>query len=135
MFPRNSFASVAEAKDYPYFATQFHPEKNAYEWEQAWCSDPDVPSAPTLSGTPAGAAAAHSTQAVAAMAHMASVFVGAARQSSHAVPPAASAMLSGDRSVYGKAPLYTGGGLIPPKNMQTYVFEFGGSGGGGGSDS
>ena len=26
------FISALEAKDYPFYATQFHPEKIAYEW-------------------------------------------------------------------------------------------------------
>ena len=26
------FVSTMEAKNYPIFGTQFHPEKNAYEW-------------------------------------------------------------------------------------------------------
>lgn len=28
------FISVAEMKNYPIFAVQFHPEKNAYEWNK-----------------------------------------------------------------------------------------------------
>jgi gamma-glutamyl hydrolase len=26
---------VAEAKDYPFYAVQFHPEKNLFEWKVA----------------------------------------------------------------------------------------------------
>jgi len=33
----NPFVAIIEAKQYPIFATQFHPEKNIYEW------DPTVP--------------------------------------------------------------------------------------------
>lgn len=33
----NRFVGIIEAKKYPIFATQFHPEKNIYEW------DPNVP--------------------------------------------------------------------------------------------
>lgn len=29
-----TFISMIEAKDYPFVGLQFHPEKNAYEWEQ-----------------------------------------------------------------------------------------------------
>lgn len=29
------FLSVAEAKDYPFYAVQFHPEKNLFEWKVA----------------------------------------------------------------------------------------------------
>ena len=29
------FVAMFEAKDYPFFAVQFHPEKNLYEWEVA----------------------------------------------------------------------------------------------------
>lgn len=28
------FVSTAEMRDYPIFATMFHPEKNAYEWKK-----------------------------------------------------------------------------------------------------
>ena len=40
-----TFVSLAEAKAFPFFAAQFHPEKNAYEWEQAWSSDAQAPCA------------------------------------------------------------------------------------------
>merc|ERR1711964_953514 len=26
------FVSIVESKDYPFYATQWHPEKNVYEW-------------------------------------------------------------------------------------------------------
>lgn len=29
-----SFISIIEAKNYPFVGLQFHPEKNAYEWER-----------------------------------------------------------------------------------------------------
>lgn len=33
----DTFVSAMEAKDYPIFAVQFHPEKNLYEWRIAAC--------------------------------------------------------------------------------------------------
>jgi len=99
-----TFVSLAEAKAFPFFAAQFHPEKNAYEWEQAWSSDAQV------------AAAAHSRHAVDAMHSLAATFVGYARQSEHLPDPTQIIDVLA-------SPLYTGGGLIPPRNMQTYVFK------------
>lgn len=33
----DTFVSAMEARDYPFFAVQFHPEKNLYEWRIAAC--------------------------------------------------------------------------------------------------
>ena len=56
------FASVMEAKDVPFFATQFHPEKNAFEWDQSWESFNQ-------------SYAAHSTAAIEATEYLARFFV------------------------------------------------------------
>ena len=59
------FLSTMEANDYPIFATQFHPEKNAYEW------------APKFTELP------HTKEAVNVAQYMAEFFVDVARQSTH----------------------------------------------------
>ena len=62
------FASLMEAKHYPFFTSQFHPEKNAAEWSQGWESE---------------RAEAHSSAAVGAMSYFAKFFVDEARKSQH----------------------------------------------------
>jgi len=57
-----SFVSTLEAWDYPITATQWHPERNAYEWRDSI------------------AATAHTPQSIAAMQYMATFFVGDARR-------------------------------------------------------
>ena len=47
------FVSLMEGRTLPFFASQFHGEKNAFEWEQSWCHSPRV-----------DAAEAHSAEAV-----------------------------------------------------------------------
>ena len=51
------FISLMESKHYPMWASQYHPEKNAYEWTRTY---PDIP---------------HSKDAVRAAAHHAEFFV------------------------------------------------------------
>ena len=57
-----AFVSTMEAWDFPITATQWHPERNQYEWRA------------TVS------AESHSTEAVAAMQYLAGYFVGDARR-------------------------------------------------------
>ena len=64
------FVSMIEARHYPFYGTQFHGEKNAFEWEQGWEGNDT-------------AKQAHSAGAVAAMQYLSSFFVNIARQSSH----------------------------------------------------
>ena len=104
------FVSLAEARDYPFFACQFHPEKAAYEWEQGWCAGD--------AAAVAAAADAHSQAGIAAMAHMASAFVEVARQSRHQPNPEQLI----DR--FPSQDLLRTVDLIPPKIMQTFVFAF-----------
>jgi len=59
------FISTMEAKDYPIFATQWHPEKNNYEWTEKY---PNIP---------------HTREAVKISEYFADFFVDKARLSSH----------------------------------------------------
>jgi len=62
----------AAARDYPFYSSQFHPEKNAFEWSQSWEAN-----------NTAQGAEAHGAPAVAAMAYLADFFVSEARRSPH----------------------------------------------------
>jgi len=63
------FISSMEAKDYPFFSTQFHPEKSPYEWtDRIPDFDDDI---------------SHSREATNAAFYMAQFFVNYARQSNH----------------------------------------------------
>ena len=31
-----SFVTLVEGRELPFYASQFHPEKNAFEWDQTW---------------------------------------------------------------------------------------------------
>jgi gamma-glutamyl hydrolase len=64
------FVSMIEARKYPFYGTQFHGEKNAYEWSQGWEKNDT-------------AKEAHGAGAVEAMQYLGSFFVDSARQSSH----------------------------------------------------
>jgi len=63
------FVSTIEAKNYPITGTQWHPEKNNFEWGGA--------------GTLGKKAIPHSAHAVELSQYMANIFVGHARMSSH----------------------------------------------------
>lgn len=52
----NTFVSLMEGKRLPFYASQFHGEKNAFEWDQNWCHSSRV-----------DAGEAHSAEAVEAM--------------------------------------------------------------------
>jgi gamma-glutamyl hydrolase len=66
----DQFVSTIEAKKYPIFGTQWHPEKNGFEWNKA------------QDGTPYEAID-HSASGQRATQYMADFFVGQARRSSH----------------------------------------------------
>ena len=63
------FVSTFEAKRYPFFATQWHPEKNAFEWGGI--------------GQMGEKAIPHSPEAVAVTQYVANFFVGETRKSGH----------------------------------------------------
>lgn len=80
------YISTMEARDYPVYATQWHPEKNAYEWT----SSLKIP---------------HSPDAVEVTQEAANFFVGEARRSAHA---ARDALELDDFLIYNWAPDFTG---------------------------
>eukprot|EP00090_Calanus_glacialis_P045280 TRINITY_DN8294_c0_g1_i1.p1 TRINITY_DN8294_c0_g1~~TRINITY_DN8294_c0_g1_i1.p1 ORF type:complete len:323 (-),score=87.85 TRINITY_DN8294_c0_g1_i1:89-1057(-) len=95
------FLSAMEAKDYPIYATQFHPEKNAYEW------------APKYSGIP------HSREAVNVAQYFAEFFIDVARQSTHTFQSRAE---EEEYLIYNYQPFYTGAEKNNWGFQQAYVF-------------
>ncbi|XP_015225648.1 PREDICTED: gamma-glutamyl hydrolase [Cyprinodon variegatus] len=79
------FVSTVEAYNYPIYGTQWHPEKNAFEW-----SRPYIP---------------HSPSAVRTTFHMAEFFVGEARKNFHKFP---SKEEEDKALIYNYNPVYTG---------------------------
>ena len=61
------FVSSIESKNWPVYGTQWHPEKNAFEWTP----NEDIP---------------HSLEAVRVCTYMAQFFVNEARKSTHSMP-------------------------------------------------
>eukprot|EP01047_Picozoa_sp_COSAG01_P048646 COSAG01_NODE_4754_length_4764_cov_12.145123_3_plen_495_part_00 len=65
-----TFVSTVESKDFPFWATQWHPEKTIFEWDH-----PDIEAF--------GDSRVHQRDAVRAVQHLANVFVDAAARSNH----------------------------------------------------
>ncbi|XP_074549758.1 gamma-glutamyl hydrolase [Halichoeres trimaculatus] len=80
------FISTFEAYDYPIYGTQWHPEKNAFEWMK-----PYIP---------------HSPSAIKTTFYMAEFFVSEARKSSHRF---GSEEVEKQALIYNHSPVYTGG--------------------------
>lgn len=93
------FVSTIEARDYPFYGTQWHPEKNNWEWSQN-ASYSNIP---------------HSPNAVLASEATARFFVSEARRSSHVFPEE-----QRDSLIYSATLLYTGKGDWTYE--QSYVF-------------
>jgi len=83
------FVSTVEARDYPFYGTQWHPEKNNFEWSQ----NADYSNMP------------HSPKAIEASQATAGFFLSEARKSSHVFPEEAR-----DSLIYSAKLLYTGKG-------------------------
>ncbi|KAM3592932.1 uncharacterized protein V6R79_001958 [Siganus canaliculatus] len=79
------FVSTVEAYDYPFYGTQWHPEKNAFEWTKPYI--------------------AHSRSAVKTTFYMAEFFVTEARKSMHHF---LSAEEETNALIYNYSPVYTG---------------------------
>lgn len=94
------YVAVAEARDFPFYAVQFHPEKAPYEWTTA----------PGHNEIP------HSRVAVHLSAFLADVFVSRARRSSHRF---ANATEEASSLIYNFPALYTG---AKTPLEQVYVF-------------
>jgi len=92
------FVSTIEAKNYPIFASQWHPEKNQFEWN------------PTE-------AIAHSLTAIQSMQYMADFFVNQARQNTRHY--SADSLLE-KRLIYQYTPVYTGG---PGKSFEQSYYN------------
>lgn len=96
------FVSTMEAKNYPIFGTQFHPEKNAYEW------------APKYPGIP------HTSEAIRVGRYFAEFFINLARQSSHKFESRAAE----ERHLsYNYQPFYSGSEDRNWGFQQAYVFS------------
>jgi len=95
------FISAIEARDYPFFGAQFHPEKIAYEW------------APKLPGIP------HSREAVNVAQYFAEFFVDIARHSTHSFQNRAE---EEEYLIYNYQPFYTGAEKDNWGFQQAYVF-------------
>jgi gamma-glutamyl hydrolase len=70
------FVSLVQSRAYPFYGAQFHPEKNAFEWDQSWEQN-------------RSATVAHSAAGARASQYFADFFVGEARRSPHVWPAAA----------------------------------------------
>ncbi|XP_012559207.1 gamma-glutamyl hydrolase A [Hydra vulgaris] len=96
-----TFVSSIEAYDYPFYGTQWHPEKNAFEFSQ----NEQLP---------------HSVNAVRMAQYVANFFVDESRKNSHKFP---SAKLEQDYLIYNYNPVYTGGKEGRLTNFeQVYLF-------------
>jgi gamma-glutamyl hydrolase len=83
------FVSTMEARDYPFYGTQWHPEKNNFEWSQ----NSDYSNIP------------HSPNAILASEATARFFLSEARKSGHIFPES-----QRDELIYSARVLYTGKG-------------------------
>ena len=96
------FVAVIEAKDYPIWGTQFHPEKNSFEWTLKY---PDIP---------------HSLDAIKSAAFFSNFFVEQSRKSQHSFE---------NRSeeekflIYNEIPVFTGNVDINFSMVQSYLFD------------
>jgi gamma-glutamyl hydrolase len=99
----NEFVSWIEGFGFPVYATQFHPEKNSFEWSQAWASDPN----------------SHIPDATAAMQWLADWVVKEARKSQHVY---AGGVPTAGTLAYTVSPLYTGK-MGPDYFEQQYFFK------------
>jgi len=97
-----AFVSTIEAFEYPIFGSQWHPEKNAFEWQ-------------TMDGVPAEDIN-HGAQAVVAAHYTADFFVRQARRNRNKYP---SPLAEDDALIYNYSPYRTSGSFV-----QTYFFNW-----------
>eukprot|EP00658_Telonema_sp_P-2_P052437 TRINITY_DN4064_c0_g1_i3.p1 TRINITY_DN4064_c0_g1~~TRINITY_DN4064_c0_g1_i3.p1 ORF type:complete len:332 (+),score=59.47 TRINITY_DN4064_c0_g1_i3:20-1015(+) len=102
------FVSLAQSRTLPMFASQWHPEKNAFEYDQSWDS-------------PLDAQSVHSADAVSASAWLASEFVDRARRNSRSF---SSKDAFRNASIFNFSPVYTDK-RFPGKDLweQTYILS------------
>merc|ERR1712137_879487 len=96
------FVSTVEAKNYPISATQWHPEKNNFEWGEI--------------GRLGYAAIPHSSDAVALSQFVASNFVNRARRSTHRFA---------SRADEDKALIYNFAATADPQGYYTQIYMWG----------
>ncbi|MCI4377576.1 hypothetical protein PGIGA_G00205180 [Pangasianodon gigas] len=94
---QTEFVSTVEANDFPIYGTQWHPEKNAFEWTHVY-----IP---------------HSSDAIRTTFYMAHFFVNEARKSLHKFP---SQKEEQNALIYNYQPTYTG---KKSSFEQTYYFD------------
>lgn len=95
------FGSMIEGRSYPFYATQFHPERNAFEW--------DVQET----------ALSHTYDAIVAMQYLGRFFANEARKSNHAFPTASEEMKA---LIYNFNPAFTGNLTDDYPEQQTYFW-------------
>lgn len=105
----NSFISTIEAKNYPIYGSQWHPEKNVFEWGRS------------EDGTPMEAIC-HTEDGLRAATYPAEFFVDQARRSTHAFP---SVDAESEALIYNYNPTYTGSPEGGSSFLQKYYFKFG----------
>jgi len=95
-----AFISSFEARNYPIWGLQFHPEKNIYEWSNKYTSIP------------------HSPEAIKVGQYFAEFFVEQARQNSHTF---ATLQEETESLIYNYQPIYTG--AVSGSFLQCYFFD------------
>lgn len=98
-----TFVSTIEAKEYPIFGVQYHPEKNAYEWGEYRDGEPYE-------------VIDHSKEAIRASQYMADFFVDQARQNGHRF---ASPQEEHQALIYN----YQTSSVLYPGFVQVYLFK------------
>nr|ALS04696.1 gamma-glutamyl hydrolase [Pseudodiaptomus poplesia] len=96
------FISTMEARDYPFYGTQFHPEKNNFEFPAKY---PEIP---------------HSREAVEVSIYFASFFVNDARKSQQTFP---TNLELEQNLIYNHKPVFVGTEEINSGFMQIYIFD------------
>ena len=102
VFSISEFIALLEAKNYPIWGSQFHPEKNPYEWTRKYDNIP------------------HSKNAVEAASFFANYFVEQTRQNHHKFE---SREVEEEYLIYNFSPDFTGRQDIDFAMQQAYVFE------------
>ena len=97
----SEFVAAIEAHNYPFWATQFHPEKNAYEWTDIYQEIP------------------HFKNAISSSMFFAEFFVEQTRSNFHEFQ---TRELEQTYLIYNYNPVYTGRDSIGFAMQQTYLF-------------
>lgn len=95
------FISLMESHKYPIWGSQFHPEKNAYEWSHRRKNIP------------------HDRAAIESVAFFANFFVQECRKNAHRFADRAS---EDKHLIYNYNPVFTGTQTINSQFTQTYIF-------------